>query len=152
MRVALAVAMGPLILLLPKLAMLVSGAQASSQFDALSQCAETAQTSQGFRIELNPWELHAGKSSELDAIGRVLTKYPSDRVSVQVYEESDPIRDAEKIRDHLIKEGVEPQQISLSGISPPESTSQVTGQTIDKAGGQTNPPPSSMWLEIHPVT
>jgi hypothetical protein len=147
MRVALGVAMGPLILFVSTLLFGISGvygAQASSQYSALSQCAETAQTPQGFRIELNPWELHAGKSSELDAIGRVLMKYPSDRVSVQVYEESDPVRDAEKIREHLIEAGVEPQQISLSGTSQPESTAE--------ASGQTNPTPTSMWIEIQPVT
>jgi hypothetical protein len=144
MRVALADGMTPLILVFFGLVRGAYGAQAYSQYDALSECAETAKTTQGFRIELSPQELRAGKSFELDAIGRVLNRYPNDRVSVQVYEESDPIRDAEKIRDRLIGSGVEPEQISLSGLSQAESS----GQSTSQAGT----PPISMWLEIHPVS
>jgi hypothetical protein len=142
MRVALADGMTSLILLFFGVIRSAAGAQSYSQFDALSECAETAKTTKGFRIELDPKELRAGKSFELDAIGRVLNRYPGDRVSVQVYEESDPIRDAEKIRDRLITSGVEPGQISLSGLSQPESSEQVASQAAS--------PPTSMWLEIHP--
>src|ERR1700733_6750762 len=80
--------------------------QPNRLYDALSQCAETAQTSHGFRIELDAKKFKAGNSNEVDAIGHVLSKFPQDHVSVQVYSGSEPIKDAEAIRDRLLEKGV----------------------------------------------
>jgi outer membrane protein OmpA-like peptidoglycan-associated protein len=105
----------------------------NQQYEALSHCAETAQTSHGFRIELNAKKFKAGNSNEVDAIGHVLSKFPQDHVSVQVYSGSEPIKDAEAIRDRLLEKGVSSEQISLNGLSQNESESSQ---------------PTSMWLEI----
>jgi hypothetical protein len=128
MRVASLVAMN----WLTPVIMLVS-LTPNHQYEALSRCAETAQTSHGFRIELDAKRFKAGNSNEVDAIGHVLSKFPQDHISVQVYSDSEPIREAEAIRDRLLEKGVSSEQISLSGLSQNESE---------------NSQPTSMWIEI----
>ena len=106
----------------------------NQQYEALSHCAKTAQTSHGFQIELDAKKFKAGNPNEVDAIGQVLSKFPQDRVSVQVYSNSEPIKEAEAIRDRLLERNVSSQQISLSGLSQNETQ------------------PMSMWLEIQPTS
>lgn len=129
-------------------------AVASPQLEALSRCAMTSKTARGFQVKLNAKQLKAGNSAEVDAIGHVLTKYPDDQVLVQVYSESEPIRDAEKIRDKLIENGVAPQRISLSGITPnstiPNPSSPNSASADEEMASQTITQPISMWLEIRP--
>jgi len=119
----------------------------NQQYEALSRCAETAQTSNGFRIELDAKKFKAGNSNEVDAIGHVLSKFPKDHVSVQVYSGSEPIRDAEAIRDRLLENGVSSQRISLSGLSQNESSNYQQDQSQSQPISQ----PMSMWLEIQPT-